>query len=157
MQTNLTYAFNEMQRHGLLARQNFMSCIEDADPAIVDKAVELVQRGVPVKGCCYYTKGDQKYKKKGWDFYLSYGPLISWQLGQIGISPDGVGRLVVRCLAKYGVDYVWNGEGTTKVMVKAQSIRKMTEEEAKICKMPTSAEYRMGNLERPYWIHFSIS
>lgn len=158
MKTNLSYAFDEMRWRGILVKKNVMRSVEEAGPVIATEAANLVREGVTVKGCCFYTATNEVMKSKGCDLILCYSAIEDCHLGKLGIAAEAVGRLIVRCLAEYGVDYLWNGNGNTEILVKGRSIRKMHPCEAKTCKLPAEAQYRMGNfLERPYWIRYSAN
>ena len=155
--TNFAYAFEEMRKQGILAKHNFQCCVDYSGPAIVTEAAKLVEQGVEVKGCCFYTQQDNKVKRKGLDFFLSYGCLLDENCGEMGLATDVVGRLVVRCLAKYGVGYAWDGDPESRILVRAKSIRKMTPKEAMACEMSPFAEFEMEQMEHPYWASFSLN
>jgi hypothetical protein len=157
VKTNLAYAFDEMRKQGIVARQSYGCCPLHAGIKITGEAEELMQSGANVLGCCFYTKQDQRHKRKGRDFWLCYGPMDSQQYSVIGKSAVIVGQMVVRCLQKYRVDYVWDGDGENRILVKAASVRPIRPEELAGCKLPAEPQIRMDQMERPWWAKFSVN
>lgn len=123
MSDNLTSSFEELNRQGILARHNYHSCHRNAGIAITNEAEKLVDHGTVVLGCCFYTRKDFRQRQRGRNFCLTYGPMNSRRYGPIGHPADEVGETICRCLKKFGVDYVWDGDGRSKIMIVTSSIR----------------------------------
>jgi hypothetical protein len=144
MRTNLGLAFQEMRRQGLLARMNFTCCLTCGGLAMMEQAIVQKRAGTEVKGCCYYTQPDEADRLAGRDFKLAFGPVRTPCFGTLGLDVEKVGKLVIRCLAKYGVDYHWDGDPGHRILVKTHTIKRVPQEQAARFKLPKVAPLRFG-------------
>lgn len=125
LSTRLRSAFNQLRKMGYLAKQNFSCCSNCAGYALTEEAVKKVQAGKTIRGSVFYHAQDAASRDEGDDFYLSYGPLDSTELGQIGIDTEAVGQEVVKVMKENGVIVEWNGSGNTRILVKVEETEKL--------------------------------
>lgn len=118
---NLTAAFADMRKEGLLARQNFLCCQNCAGYALTEMAEKRVKAGKPFKGVVYYHAQDAAQRDNDEDFHLGYGNADSTEMGKLGLPTKEVGEIVIRCLKGRGVGYEWTGDDTERILVTADS------------------------------------
>jgi hypothetical protein len=123
---NLNAAFKELRTKGLMARQAFLCCSSCASYQIAIDGKKLLDAGKPPTGCVFYHKQDDSSMKDGRDFYLSYRQIHhhgdAGEVTDIGNDTATVGKLVVEVLTKYGVETEWDGDPSTRIKVKVDSL-----------------------------------
>ena len=107
----LERAFEALQGCGLLARTNFLCCKNCAGSEMTNMAVEQVKKGKTVTGCVFYTRQGEDDLLRDGGVHLSYGPLESKELGQIGESSEQVGQMVAEECRLVGLEVDWDGTG----------------------------------------------
>jgi hypothetical protein len=120
--TNLSRAFEEMRRRGLLAEENYHYSSSSGLAPMAEEAARRVRRGVEVLGYVYYEDLYARYFNLGEHLSLAYGQLEHDDLGKIGMVARQVGKVVCECLDMHGVAYEWDGYPGRPIQVKAKSV-----------------------------------
>ena len=113
----LKQTFKALRKRGLLARMNFSCCRNCAGYDMTAMAVTQVKKGKAVAGCVFYTRQDEADLQRGNGVYLSYGPLESKELGQIGESSEQVGQMVAEECRLVGLEVDWDGTGSQCIYI----------------------------------------
>jgi hypothetical protein len=103
----LDAAFARMEKHGIVARQNFSDCGTCGAAEIEEEANALVAAGKKVTGFAFYHMQDTEGAVDGSGLYLSYGSL---GVDDGDAASLGIGRRVVRILKENGLPAEWNGK-----------------------------------------------
>lgn len=108
----LAYAFKEMRKRGLIARQNFRCC---QSCACYEIATTMEKPTCKKIGYVFYHSQDNARKRKFQDFHLAFGGRHNNE-GDTEATQN-VGKLIVKCLADNGVKSNWNGDTATRILV----------------------------------------
>lgn len=119
----------ELRKRGYIARGNFSCCRGCAGYELTCEAVERVKVGRPIVGCVFWTQQDEACRKRTGRWHLSYGPLHSKELGQIGKEAVDIGHEVMRLLTKHGVHCEWTGDPGERIWVHVETARERRERE----------------------------
>lgn len=105
----LDEAFAELDRHGIVARQNF-TCCQSCGHAEIWEAIDDTEQFRTVLGYVFYHQQDTDSAVEGDYLYLAYGAVD-------GKSPSSmrVGHEVVAALQRAGLDVVWNGDLSKRI------------------------------------------
>jgi hypothetical protein len=125
--TNLTEAFAEMKRCGLLVRRGRRFSNLDAIDEIVSFLSDALVCGKEYTGAAFYTKKAKWNMLRDKDFALHFVSCGKPDADDPRIgTPDclhaEVGRIVCKCLDKYDVKNRWNGDGLRPIRVVTASI-----------------------------------
>ena len=104
-------AFALMRKNGLLSRQNFMCCGSCAGYALNEA---LKKEGNDKIGCVYYHKQDTEHFNNDGHLYLGYGSIDDSEEASLQ-----VGAVVMQALMDAGLSVEWNGDASTRILVKA--------------------------------------
>lgn len=118
---SLTRAFKEMRRKGLVARQNFSCCGGCAGGEIATYVSKLPEAKFrKVKGSVFYHAQAAADKRRGEDFYMSFGKVTCTNGRETQHSTKEVGWMVCECLIAAGIDHEWTGDPTVGIKIIGQ-------------------------------------
>ena len=127
--TNLQAAFKSLRLMGFIARANYLCCQGCAECAIANTVTERIDGGEDqseIIGSVFYHGQDNEQLQFGNDFYLAFGSVHTDKYGQIGLNTKVVGRIVRETLLAHGVKTEWDGSPSTRIKVKFNSIKKVS-------------------------------
>lgn len=104
----LDRAFDELERRGIVARQNFSCCQNCGSKEIWGEVEDAAEAGKPVRGHTYYHAQDAEAAAEGGGLFLAYG----------SVEDDGaaeVGREIVAVLNAHGLATEWDGSPKTRI------------------------------------------
>ena len=107
----LDAAFAELERTGILARQNYEDCQTCGSAAIAGEMDARHRAGKTVRGYVYYHQQDTEAAVEG-DLYLAYGAH-----GGNDQAVAAVAREVVRTLARHGLKVRWDNDVSKRIVV----------------------------------------
>src|SRR5574343_111634 len=114
----LNAAFKAMRKAGLIARQSFSCCGSCGGYEIARQVTAMIDAGKPEPtGCVFYHRQDTARFSKGGDLFLAYGQIGTQKHGDIGMTTEQVGKAVVKCLHDAGLEYEWDGDENTRILV----------------------------------------
>lgn len=119
----LDRAFADLEKHGIIARQNFWCCGTCGGEAIVDEVARANKRGHKFDGYTYFHEQDTNIAVFGHGLSLGYG------------TPDfepkesvAIGLLVVKALRQQGLRPEWSGDLEDHIHVPMKWQRKFTKQ-----------------------------
>lgn len=119
--TRLDRAFADLEKDGILARQNFWCCGTCGGDAVVDEIARANKRKHTFDGYTYFHEQDTTIAVLGHGLNLGYG------------TPDfepkesvAIGLLVVKALRKHGLKPEWSGDLEDHIHVPMNWQRKFT-------------------------------
>jgi hypothetical protein len=107
----LDWAFEELDRAGIVARQNFTCCSNCGHYEIWDE-IKQAREEHPVEGYVFYHMQDTESAVEGGYLYLAYGAVEESEE-----AIETVGQKIVLALEKAGLRTEWNGKGNTRIRV----------------------------------------
>ncbi|HWG47196.1 MAG TPA: hypothetical protein VN688_30815 [Gemmataceae bacterium] len=107
----LDWAFEELNRAGIVARQNFTCCSTCGHYEIGDE-IEQAQAERSVEGYVFYHMQDTESACEAGYLYLAYGAVEEGEGAMVA-----VGRKIVLALEGAGLRTEWNGQGDTRIHV----------------------------------------
>jgi hypothetical protein len=108
----LNAAFVELERAGIVARQNFTCCQTCGHCEIGDEIATARKAGVEVRGYTFYHMQDTESAVEGDGLYLAYGAV---EAGDDAVV--AVGREIVKVLRRHKLKTKWNGRSNERVFV----------------------------------------
>jgi|WetSurSiteA1Bulk_404760.scaffolds.fasta_scaffold02200_9 hypothetical protein len=111
VKNKLTKVFEELEKQGIISRQNFSCCSNCGGYEITGIAVEKIKNGTSkeeIKGCCFYHNQDEDGWKEGQNLMLRYGDMDSTEFGEIGLPTIEVGKIICSELDKENIVYTWD-------------------------------------------------
>ncbi|MGH7169227.1 MAG: DUF6891 domain-containing protein [Gemmataceae bacterium] len=107
----LDWAFEELERSGIVARQNF-SCCGNCGHSEIWAEIKQAKEEHPVEGYVFYHMQDTESAVEGGYLYLAYG---SVEEGEEALT--AVGRKLVLALECAGLRTEWNGQADTRIRI----------------------------------------
>jgi uncharacterized protein DUF6891 len=108
----LDAAFAELERKGIVARQNFTCCQTCGHYEIGDEITVARRAGREVRGYTFYHMQDTESAVEGGGLYLAYGAVPS-----VDGALVAVGREIVEALHRHGLESKWDGSGNARIFV----------------------------------------
>jgi hypothetical protein len=105
-------AFAELNRNGIVSRQNFSCC---GNCGVVEIGGEIrAERdaGLSVRGYAFYHMQDTESASDGYGLYLYYGSMEDGDSATLQ-----VGKAIVEALERHGLATRWNGRSDTRIHV----------------------------------------
>ena len=107
----LDWAFEELERDGIVARQNFTCCCNCGHYEIWDE-IKQAREEHPVEGYVFYHMQDTEAAVAGGYLYLAYG---SVEEDEEALTT--IGRKIVLGLERAGLRTQWDGQGNTRIRI----------------------------------------
>lgn len=108
----LDAAFYELERRGIVARQNFSCCLDCGSSEIWGEVERARLEGRTVHGYTFYHEQDTERAVHGGGLSLAFQ-----SIEREDEATARVGREVAQVLRAHGLDYDWNGSGSTRLRV----------------------------------------
>lgn len=108
----LDAAFAELERRGIVARQNFSCCGTCGATEIWDEMRQVYAAGQPVKGYTFYHMQDTEAAVEGGGLYLNYGATEEGEAAAVAVAEE-----IVTVLNESGLAADWNGQLNTRICV----------------------------------------
>jgi hypothetical protein len=105
----LERAFDELERSGIVARQDFTCCMSCGHSEIRDEMQEAAQAG-PVQGYVFYHMQDTESAVASGGLYLAYGAARRNEA-----EAGNVGWRIVEALRRHGLRPEWTGDVHTRI------------------------------------------
>ncbi len=109
----LDWAFEELDRAGIVARQTFTCCSTCGHYEIWDE-IRQAKEEHPVEGYVFYHMQDTESAAAGGGLFLAYGAVEEGEEALIA-----VGRKIVLAMERAGLRTEWNGQGNTRIQIVA--------------------------------------
>lgn len=109
----LDAAFADLERRGILARQNYWCCGTCGCAAIDDEMRKMLRRGKRVRGYVFFHEQDTECAVGGNRMYLNYGSTDGDD--ETGVA---IGREIVKVLRSHRLRVVWNGSIERRIEVR---------------------------------------
>jgi hypothetical protein len=107
----LDWAFDELERDGIVARQNF-SCCGNCGHGEIWAEIQQARTELTVEGYVFYHMQDTEAAVECGYLYLAYG---SVEEGEEAVT--AIGRKIVLGLERAGLRTEWNGQGNTRIRI----------------------------------------
>jgi hypothetical protein len=107
----LDEAFAELDRHGVIARQNF-SCCQTCGHAEISTEIEETASMRPVHGYVFYHQQDTDTVIEEGYLYLAYGAVSGREDESVA-----VGYEIVDALERAGLEVAWNGSIRKRIRI----------------------------------------
>lgn len=107
----LEEAFAELDRHGIVARQNF-ACCQSCGHAEIWEAIDATTQFRPVWGYVFFHQQDTDNVVNGNYLYLAYGAVDGRSANSLRI-----GHEVVAALERAGLRAEWNGDLNKRICI----------------------------------------
>jgi hypothetical protein len=108
----LDAAFADLERRGIVARQNFMDCAECGFDEIRAVVQQRVAAGHNVRGYAFFVETDAEQAARGEGLGLSYGALDDSEKKWAAI-----GREVAAALNRQGLTATWSGDTNERIAI----------------------------------------
>jgi hypothetical protein len=108
----LDEACAELNRSGIVCRQNFTCCGNCGVAEIGSEMQAECEAGLVVRGYAFYHMQDTESAAEGHGLYLNYG---SVECGEVAALQ--VGQEIVEALRRHGLTTRWNGRFDTRIHV----------------------------------------
>ena len=108
----LDEAFAELDRHGIVARQNFTCCQTCGHTEISYEIIEAEQHR-PVRGYVFFHWQDTESAVRSGYLYLAYGSVSGKESESLVIAQE-----VVAALRRAGLDVDWDGSVRTRICIR---------------------------------------
>lgn len=108
----LDAAFNELERRGIVARQNFSCCLNCGSSEIWAEVDQAQEQGREIRGCTFYHEQDTEGAVHGGGLHLAFQ---STERGDEAAAR--VGQEIAEVLRAHGLEYDWNGSGSMRIRV----------------------------------------
>lgn len=109
----LDAAFSELERAGIVARQDFSCCGTCGAGEIWDEMETVSRRGQPVRGYTFYHMQDTEAAVDGRGVYLGYGAVLKGESPALEIA-----REIVATIQHHGLTVEWDGTWRTRILVR---------------------------------------
>lgn len=106
----LDRAFADLERRGIVARQNFSCCQNCGSTEIWGEVYDAVDAGASIHGHTYYHAQDAEGAAEGCGLFLAYGSVEEGGTAEVG-------REIVSVLNAHGLAAEWNGTPQTRIRV----------------------------------------
>jgi len=117
----LDQAFADLDRSGIVARQNFTCCQNCGHAEIGEEIDTAEQAGTDVIGYAFFHLQNTGAAVETGNLYLYYGAMADGEDAAVRI-----GRAIVEALEQRGLRVDWNGERSTAIRVKLQWRRRVS-------------------------------
>lgn len=108
----LDCAFDELERNGVVSRQNFSCCGTCGAREIWDEMEERFNAGHPVRGYTFFHVQDTESATEGYGLCLNYGSVDEGEAPALGIAQE-----VVDSLRRHGLTVHWDGTWSKRIEV----------------------------------------
>lgn len=108
----LDSAFAELERIGVVCRQNFTCCGTCGAAEIVEEIDKATAAGQAVRGYCFYHSQDTDSATSGGGLYLNYGSVAEGREAALLVAQQ-----VVATLNRHGLKTRWNGTWETRIQI----------------------------------------
>ncbi len=109
----LDAAFAELERKGIVARQNLACCTNCGSKDIRDEMELLSRRGQAVRGGTFYHAQDTEAVVEGQGIHLAYCALEEGEDCALEIA-----REIVATIMRHGLPVMWDGKCETRIFVR---------------------------------------
>lgn len=109
----LDAAFIELERSGIVARQDFSCCGNCGSGEIWDEMEAAGRRGLRVRGYIFYHMQDTEAAVEGQGVYLNYGAVTEGEAAALEIA-----REVVATIQRHDLAVVWDGTWQKRIGVR---------------------------------------
>ncbi len=109
----LDAAFAELERAGIVARQDFSCCGNCASGEIWGEVETANRRGQCVRGFTYYHMQDTEAAVEGHGVYLGYGAVQEGEAAALEIA-----REIVATVQRHGLTVEWDGTWKKRILVR---------------------------------------
>jgi hypothetical protein len=109
----LERAFGELERAGIVARQNFSCCGNCGSIEILTEMSNAQNRGARVRGYAFYHMQDTESAADGYGLLLNYGAIERTEEAAMRI-----GNEIVDALQRHGLKTEWDGSWSKRIAVK---------------------------------------
>jgi hypothetical protein len=118
----LDRAFGELERAGIVARQNFSCCGNCGSIEILGEMSKAQGAGAKVRGYAFYHMQDTDSAAGGYGLLLNYG--AAERDGESGVR---IGNEIVDALQRHGLKTEWDGSWSKRIAVKLDWKRRFPE------------------------------
>jgi len=108
----LDAAFADLERSGIVARQDFSCCGNCGSGEILDEMEEVGRQGKRVRGYTFYHMQDTESAVAGHGLYLAYGAVQEGEDAALAIA-----REIVATIQQHGLTVIWDGTWRTRIFV----------------------------------------
>jgi hypothetical protein len=108
----LDASFAELDRRGIVARQDFSCCGTCGAGEIRTEMEDVAAMGRPVRGYAFYHMQDTEAAAEGQGLYLAYGSADEGELPALGIAGE-----IVDVLRTQGLAVTWDGTWNKRIQV----------------------------------------
>ncbi len=108
----LDAAFADLEKLGIVCRQNFSCCCTCGAAEIGDEMAAEREGGREVMGFAFYHMQDTEGAVEGGTLWLSYGSILRGEEAALGIAKE-----VIEHLERHGLSTVWDGSWQTRITV----------------------------------------
>lgn len=105
-------AFAELNRGGIVCRQNFSCCGNCGVAEIGDEMQAEAEAGLKVRGYAFYHMQDTEAAVEGCGLFLNYGATDG-----DAVASEDVGRKIADTLTRHGLTVQWDGSLQTRIGV----------------------------------------
>lgn len=117
----LDLAFADLERKGIVSRQDFTCCGTCGVAEIGAEVDEYEKAGTQARGYTFYHSQDTESAALGHGLYLNYGSVKEGEAAALAI-----GREVVRTLEENGLETKWDGSWKQRIGVVLEWKRRLT-------------------------------
>lgn len=116
----LDEAFAELDRAGIVARQNYQCCITCGREAIWEQiraaeVTSIVRDSAPTIGYVFFHQRDTEEAVRNNQLHLTFGSTKAETFA--GEETKHIAKLVIQTLGRYGFDVRWNGELNSRIHI----------------------------------------
>ncbi|MBI2331836.1 MAG: hypothetical protein HYU84_06720, partial [Chloroflexi bacterium] len=108
----LDQAFEDLERQGIISRQNFSCCGTCGSAEILDEMASAKNKGKKVRGYAFFHVQDTELAVEGNGIYLNYGSAYNNYFAQIL-----AGHKIVKVIKNHGLKVEWNGSLSRRIFV----------------------------------------
>lgn len=108
----LDAAFADLERAGIVARQDFSCCMTCGSTEIHDEMRATSKRGLHVRGYVFYHAQDTEAAVEGRGIYLGFGAAQAGEAAALEIASE-----IVATLLKHGLAAEWDGTWENRIGV----------------------------------------
>ena len=128
--TNLSRAFKELRKKGIIAQQRYLCCRTCASYTIATELKKHLDSGdkIPEKiiGAMFYTLQDAERLRKDNKLWISFGPIQIEGYGEVGVNVDLLGRIICEEFENHERKAIWNGDPDVRILIEGDSIHELT-------------------------------
>jgi hypothetical protein len=117
----LDRAFAELNRSGIVCRQNFSCCGNCGVAEIGDEMQAEQDGGLNVRGYAFYHMQDTESAAEGYGLFLNYGSVDRGEDSALGIANE-----IVDALQRHGLTTLWNGSWRNRIGVQLDWKRRLS-------------------------------